>query len=101
MPDDIEKFPWGGHLGTKLLDKVLPIIHKSKTTLIFTNTRSQCEVWYQQLLNKDPDLAGLLEGGGEQLLCFAQVDEADRESDEGDKEENKSECVGGHGTDPL
>jgi len=60
MPDDVEKFPWGGHLGTKLIDKVLPIIYKSQTTLIFTNTRSQCENWYQQLLNKDPDLAGLL-----------------------------------------
>lgn len=60
IPDDLDKFPWGGHLGTKLIDKVLPIIHQSQTTLIFTNTRSQCEVWYQQLLNKDPDLAGLL-----------------------------------------
>jgi ATP-dependent Lhr-like helicase len=60
MPDDLEKFPWGGHLGIKLLDKVLPIIHQSKTTLIFTNTRSQCEHWYQKILQADPDMAGLL-----------------------------------------
>jgi ATP-dependent Lhr-like helicase len=60
MPDDVEKFPWGGHLGIKLLEKVLPIIHQSKTTLIFTNVRSQCEHWYQKLLEADPDLAGLI-----------------------------------------
>jgi ATP-dependent Lhr-like helicase len=60
MPDDIAEFPWGGHLGIKLLDKILPIIHKSQTTLIFTNTRSQCENWYQKILESNPDLAGLL-----------------------------------------
>lgn len=60
MPDDLEKFPWGGHLGIKLLGKVLPVIHQSKTTLVFTNTRSQCEHWYQKILDADPDLAGLL-----------------------------------------
>jgi ATP-dependent Lhr-like helicase len=60
MPDNMDEFPWGGHLGVKLIDQVLPIIHQSQTTLIFTNTRSQCENWYQRLLEKDPNLAGLL-----------------------------------------
>ncbi len=60
LPDTIEKFPWGGHLGIVLLDKVLPIIYKSKTTLIFTNTRSQAEIWYQRLLQHAPDLAGVI-----------------------------------------
>jgi ATP-dependent Lhr-like helicase len=58
LPDEIERFPWAGHLGVKLLPKVLPIIHQSRTTLLFTNTRAQCEIWYQQLLEADPDLAG-------------------------------------------
>jgi ATP-dependent Lhr-like helicase len=58
LPDEIERFPWSGHLGVKLLPKVLPIIHQSRTTLLFTNTRAQCEIWYQQLLEADPDLAG-------------------------------------------
>ncbi|MEL7159904.1 MAG: helicase-related protein, partial [Bacteroidota bacterium] len=58
LPDKIETFPWAGHLGIKLLDKVLPIIHGSGSTLIFTNTRAQCEIWYQRLLDADPDLAG-------------------------------------------
>lgn len=58
LPDEAEKFPWGGHLGVKMLDKVLPIIEKSRTTLLFTNTRSQTEIWYQQILEAAPHLAG-------------------------------------------
>lgn len=58
LPDEIETFPWSGHLGIKLIKKVLPIIDKSQSTLIFTNTRAQCEIWYQQLLEVSPDLAG-------------------------------------------
>jgi ATP-dependent Lhr-like helicase len=60
LPDDVEKFPWSGHLGTKLLPKILPIIEKSRSTLIFCNTRSQSEVWFQQLLEAKPDLAGTI-----------------------------------------
>lgn len=58
LPDDVEKFPWSGHLGTKLLHKVIPIIEQSRSTLIFTNTRSQSEVWFQHLLDAKPELAG-------------------------------------------
>lgn len=58
LPDEIEVLPWAGHLGTRLIPKVLPIIHNSKTTLLFTNTRAQAEIWYQQLLEADSSLAG-------------------------------------------
>ncbi|MEM6317033.1 MAG: ligase-associated DNA damage response DEXH box helicase [Bacteroidota bacterium] len=58
LPDEIERFPWSGHLGITLLSKVVPILQKSKTSLIFTNTRAQCEIWYQQLLEVAPDFAG-------------------------------------------
>jgi ATP-dependent Lhr-like helicase len=58
IPDDIETLPWAGHLGLKLAHKLLPIIKKSKTTLIFINTRGQSELWYQHLLNIEPELAG-------------------------------------------
>jgi ATP-dependent Lhr-like helicase len=58
FPDIIEKFPWGGHLGIKLLEKVIPVIEQSKSVLIFTNTRSQSEIWYQQLLDLKPEWAG-------------------------------------------
>ena len=60
LPDEVEKYPWAGHLGIKLIDKVIPIIQNNKTTLIFTNTRSQTEIWYQKLLEKAPELAGAI-----------------------------------------
>ncbi|MES2628108.1 MAG: ligase-associated DNA damage response DEXH box helicase [Bacteroidota bacterium] len=60
IPDDVEQFPWAGHLGIKLLPKVLPIINSGKTVLIFTNTRSQCEMWYQRLLDAQPELSGIM-----------------------------------------
>ncbi|MCP1996464.1 ligase-associated DNA damage response DEXH box helicase [Flavobacterium sp. HSC-61S13] len=59
-PDEVSLLPWAGHLGGKLVDKVVPIILNSRSTLIFTNTRSQSEMWYQLLLNAYPDFAGLL-----------------------------------------
>ena len=58
LPDEVEVLPWAGHLGGKLVDKVLPILYENNTTLIFTNTRNQAEMWYQLLLEADPNLAG-------------------------------------------
>jgi ATP-dependent Lhr-like helicase len=60
LPDEVETFPWSGHLGTKLIPKVLPILDKSGSTLIFTNTRAQSEIWFQQLLEANPYLAGTM-----------------------------------------
>ncbi len=58
IPQKMETFPWRGHMGLYLIDDVAKIIRKSKTTLIFTNTRSQCELWFQTLLEKYPEFAG-------------------------------------------
>ena len=58
IPKSMERFPWRGHLGTHLIDEVIKIIKKGKTTLIFTNTRSQCEIWYHTIINSYPELAG-------------------------------------------
>src|SRR5450432_4695787 len=60
IPDEIEKYPWAGHLGIKLVNKVIPIIEKSRTTLIFINTRGMSERWYQEILNAAPELAGAI-----------------------------------------
>jgi ATP-dependent Lhr-like helicase len=60
IPDEIEKFPWAGHLGLKLVDKVIPIINNSRTTLVFINTRGMSERWYQTILNVAPELAGAI-----------------------------------------
>ncbi len=58
IPKTMEKFPWRGHLGLHLLEDVVPIINNSRTTLLFTNTRSQCEIWFQKILEKHPEYAG-------------------------------------------
>ena len=58
IPSEMETFPWRGHLGLRLLEDVIPIINNSKTTLLFTNTRSQCEIWFQKILEKHPEYAG-------------------------------------------
>ena len=60
LPPEIERFPWAGHLGLKLLPQVLPTLEASQSTLLFTNTRSHSEIWYQALLKSRPDWAGLL-----------------------------------------
>ena len=58
IPQEMETFPWRGHLGIRLLETIIPIIEQSKTTLLFTNTRSQCEIWFQKILEKHPEFAG-------------------------------------------
>lgn len=60
LPETVERFPWAGHLGLNMVHEVLPVIHQSRTTLLFANTRSQAELWYQELLNVAPDLAGAI-----------------------------------------
>ena len=60
LPKEINTYPWAGHLGIKLLNKTLPVIEKSNSTLLFTNTRSQTEIWYQNILDKKPEWAGLM-----------------------------------------
>ena len=60
FPNEVEILPWAGHLGAKMVDKIIPIIENGRTTLIFTNTRSQAEMWYQLLLKHAPQLAGLI-----------------------------------------
>lgn len=58
LPEHVENFPWAGYLGIRLLDKIIPIVRKSSSTLIFTNTRSQTEIWYHKILESYPEFAG-------------------------------------------
>ncbi|MFH5804728.1 ligase-associated DNA damage response DEXH box helicase [Alienimonas sp. DA493] len=58
LPRAVERFPWAGHLGLKQLDQVLPIVEDAASSILFTNTRSQTELWYQALLKARPDWAG-------------------------------------------
>ena len=60
LPERAERFSWGGHMGLRMLPQVVRAIEESGTTLVFTNTRSQAERWYQALLDARPDWAGVV-----------------------------------------
>jgi ATP-dependent Lhr-like helicase len=60
IPENIESYSWAGHIGLKLLSQVMDIVAKSNTTLIFTNTRSQSEIWYHAILDNYPEYAGIM-----------------------------------------
>ena len=60
LPADAGRFSWGGHLGAQMRDPVVAEIEQAATSLVFTNTRSQAEIWYQLLLDARPDWAGLI-----------------------------------------
>lgn len=73
LPSQSDRFPWGGHLGVTMLPQVVEQIAASSTTLVFTNTRSQAEIWYSALLDARPDWAG------EIALHHGSLDRAVRE----------------------
>ena len=60
MPAQMERLPWAGHLGLKLVEQVVDVVRDHGSTLIFTNTRAQSEIWYHKLLEAAPELAGVL-----------------------------------------
>ena len=60
LPKAPERFPWAGHLGAKMVGPVVAEIEAASTTLVFTNTRSQAELWYQHILRLRPDWAGIV-----------------------------------------
>lgn len=60
LPESIERFPWAGHIGLALLDQVIAAVERAGTTLLFTNTRSQSEIWFRAILTRRPDLIGAI-----------------------------------------
>jgi ATP-dependent Lhr-like helicase len=58
LPKEPGRFSWSGHLGAQMQQPVAEEIDRSGTTLVFTNVRSQAEIWYQLLLAQRPDWAG-------------------------------------------
>jgi ATP-dependent Lhr-like helicase len=73
LPPRAERFPLAGHLGLAMLAQVVDELAASSTALVFTNTRSQSEIWYQALLQARPDWAGAI------ALHHGSLDRAVRE----------------------
>jgi ATP-dependent Lhr-like helicase len=58
IPPDPGRYSWAGHLGARMQQPVIDEIARSGPTLVFTNVRSQAEIWYQLLLEAKPEWAG-------------------------------------------
>lgn len=86
-PETLERFPWAGHLGTRMLPQVVAAIEEGETALLFTNTRSQTEIWYQALLQARPDWAGLI------ALHHGSLDRKTRDWVEAGLREGRLRCV--------
>src|SRR5688572_12122919 len=59
-PPEAERFPWAGHVGLAMLERVIEAIDGARSTLVFTNVRSSAEAWYQGILEARPDWAGII-----------------------------------------
>ncbi|MFC5498320.1 ligase-associated DNA damage response DEXH box helicase [Caenimonas terrae] len=74
IPPDPGKYSWAGHLGARMQQPVVDEIARAPgSTLVFTNVRSQAEIWYQLLLEAKPEWAG------EIALHHGSIDKASRE----------------------
>ena len=60
LPPSVIRFPWSGHLGTNLIEPVLEAIESAASTLLFTNTRSQAELWFRAITRARPDWLGVV-----------------------------------------
>lgn len=73
-PEHLDSFPWAGHLGLRLLPKLVTKLSARKSTLIFTNTRFQAERWHQALLEHIPLFADKI------AIHHSSLDRAEREA---------------------
>ncbi len=87
VPPEVDRFPWSGHLGTRLLPRVVDALASGGTTLFFTNTRSQAELWHEALCAARPDWRDSI------ALHHGSVDRAGREGIEADIAEGRLRCV--------
>lgn len=89
IPPSIERYPWAGHIGTALVKDVIAKIEKAGVTLLFTNTRSQAEIWFREIVRTRPDLVGRA------ALHHGSLDRDIRERVEADlREQNRGEQGG-------
>ncbi len=87
IPKEIERFPWSGHIGTRLAPQVVRHIEKAGTTLLFTNTRSQTEIWFQELLSLKPEWRDRL------AMHHGSLDRAERDLAERGLRDGSLKCV--------
>ena len=87
IPKEIDRFPWSGHIGTRLAPQVVKAVEKANTTLLFTNTRSQTEIWFQELLAHRPDWKEKI------AMHHGSLERAERELAENGLRDGSLKCV--------
>lgn len=60
LPPANTRLPWAGHLGLANLGEVAKLVLSTGTSILFTNTRSQAELWYSALSSIWPEAAETL-----------------------------------------
>ena len=73
LPSHVKDIPWAGHTGLAMLKPLSQWIDGDKSTLIFVNTRSQAERWFQALTFARPDLESVM------ALHHGSIERAQRE----------------------
>ncbi|MFM7695876.1 MAG: ligase-associated DNA damage response DEXH box helicase [Vulcanococcus sp.] len=74
LPDTIDGFPWGGHLGLRMYEQLVAGLDPAVSTLLFTNTRNQAERWHQCLRFACPEMEDAL------ALHHSAIDRSEREA---------------------
>jgi ATP-dependent Lhr-like helicase len=87
IPDSLERFPWAGHVGLRTLPAVVEAVASASTTLLFTNTRSQAEIWFQALNDARPGWSGSL------ALHHGSLDRQERAAAEAGLADGSLRCV--------
>ena len=87
IPEPMERFPWAGHMGMRLLPQVLAAIDRAETSLVFTNTRSQAERWFDAIRQARPDWKNRL------ALHHGSVDRELRTAAEQGLKQGRMKCV--------
>ncbi|MFL5536595.1 MAG: DEAD/DEAH box helicase, partial [Gemmatimonadales bacterium] len=87
IPETMERFPWSGQIGLRLLPEVIAAIEEGNTSLVFTNTRATAELWFQALLSARPDWAGVI------ALHHGSLDRDTREWVEDGIRDGRLRCV--------
>ncbi|MCG9895408.1 MAG: ligase-associated DNA damage response DEXH box helicase [Fimbriimonadaceae bacterium] len=57
LPEVVERFPWAGHMGDRMIPQVAKELDETESALIFCNTRAQAEIWHQALVQSGRDWA--------------------------------------------
>jgi len=87
LPDDVHRFPWAGNLGLQMVHHVVAELETVSSALVFTNTRSQAEQWYQAILEAKPDWAGRI------ALHYGSLSRKQRDFVERSLAEGRLRCV--------